>query len=209
MNYAELCQRVQDTVENSFTAEQLATFCQQTEQKAYAVTQPPSMRKNVTGFVTSGNPYLTLPQDLLYVHSVACLGPDGSHSFLLNKDVNYLREAYPSPPSSGMPKVYAIFDSNTFILAPTPDQPYDVELHYAAYPESIVTAGTSWLGETMDSVLLNGMLLEAARFMKADADIVTLYGKMFDSSLADLKQLADGKLRQDNFRTGQARVPVR
>lgn len=209
MNYAELCQRVQDTVENSFTAEQLAVFCQQTEQKAYSVAQPPALRKSTPLSANTGIPSLTLPTDFLYVFSIACQAMDGSYVFLLNKDVEYLREAYPNPTSLGLPKAYAVTGTRSVLLAPTPDNTYTVELQYAAYPESIVVAGTSWLGETMDSVLLNGMLLEAARFMKADADIVTLYGKMFDSSLADLKQLADGKLRQDTFRTGQARAPVR
>jgi len=209
MNYTELCERLQDTVENTFTAEQLALFCQQTEQKAYSTVQPPVMRANVTGFVTPGNPYLTVPAGFLHVFSMASIAADGSYEFLVNKDVNYLREAYPSPPVTGRPKVYAQFDQDKFMLAPTPNTAYSIELHFARYPESIVTAGTSWLGDNMDSVLFNGMLLEAARFMKADADIVTMYGKMFDSSLADLKQLADGKLRQDAYRTGQARVPVR
>jgi hypothetical protein len=209
MNYVDLCARVQDTVENTFTDAQLALFCQQTEQKAYNTVQPPAVRANVTGFVTPGNPYLTVPDDFLYVFSMASIGADGSYEFLVNKDVNFLREAYPSPPVTGRPKVYAQFDQDTFMLAPTPDTAYNIELHFARYPASIVVAGTSWLGDNMDSVLLNGMLLEAARFMKADADIITLYGKMFDSSLADLKQLADGKLRQDAYRTGQTRIPVR
>lgn len=209
MNYAELTARVQETVENTFTPEQLAIFCRQTEQKAYNTAQPPVVRANVTGFVSAGNPYLTAPIGFLHVFSMASIGADGGYEFLLHKDVAFLREAYPFPPVTGRPKVYAQFDENTFMLAPTPDAAYDVELHFARYPESIVTAGTSWLGDNMDSVLFNGMLLEAARFMKAEADTVTLYGKMFDSSLADLKQLADGKLRQDVYRTGQARVPVR
>jgi hypothetical protein len=209
LNYAELCTRVQDTVENTFTADQLALFCQQTEQKAYNTVQAPSVRANVIGTVAAGSPYLQVPSGFLHVFSMATIAPGGGYEFLTNKDVNYLREVYPYPPVEGRPKVYAQFDEHTFMLAPTPDMAYEVELHFARYPESIVTAGTSWLGDVMDSVLFNGMLLEAARFMKADADIVTLYGKMFDSSLADLKQLMDGKLRQDTYRTGQARVPVK
>jgi hypothetical protein len=209
MNYEDLCARVQDTVENTFTAEQLALFCQQTEQKAYNTVQPPAVRANDTVSVTAGSPYLAAPAGFLHVFSMASIGVDGSYEFLLNKDVEFLREAYPSPNATGRPKVYAQFDQDTFMLAPAPDAAYSIERHFARYPASIVVAGTSWLGDNMDSVLLNGMLLEAARFMKADADIITLYGKMFDSSLADLKQLADGKLRQDVYRTGQTRVPVR
>lgn len=209
MNYTELTARVQEIVENTFTAEQLALFCRQTEQKAFNTVQPPALRANVTGVVTPSNTYLTLPPGFLYVFSMAVIRADGSYEYLLNKDVNYIREAYPSPPITGQPKAYAQFDVNSFILGPTPDTNYTVELHYAKYPDSIVAAGTSWLGDTMDSVLLNGMCLEAARFLQMDADIITLYGKMFDGAMADLKQLADAKLRQDTYRTGQVRIPTR
>lgn len=209
MDYATLIARVQETVENTFTDEQLALFCQQVEQKAYNNVQPPALRANVTANVSLGNPYLSAPPGFLYVFSLAVIRTDGSYDFLLNKDVNYIREAYPFPPTTGQPKVYAQFDQNTFILGPTPDTNYGVELHYAKYPESIVTAGTSWLGDNMDSVLFNGMCLEAARFMKAEPDMVTLYQKMFDAAMLDLKQLADGKLRQDTYRTPQVRMPVR
>lgn len=209
MTYIELCARVQEIVENTFTDEQLALFCQQTEQKAFNTVQPPVLRANVTGAVSQNNPYLSGPPGFLYVFSMAVIRADGSYEYLLNKDVNYIREAYPFPPTTGQPKAYAQFDADTFILGPTPDTNYSVELHYAKYPESIVTAGTSWLGDNMDSVLLNGMCLEAARFLQMDADIITLYGKMFDGAVADLKQLADAKLRQDTYRTGQVRLPTR
>jgi hypothetical protein len=209
MTYSEICALVQDTVENSFTAEQLALFCQQTEQKAYNTVQPPALRDNQTGTLTAANPYLALPPDFLYVFSLAVIRADGSYDFLIDKDVQYIRSAYPSPLVLGQPKVYSQFDVDTLLLGPTPDSNYSVELQYAKYPESIVTAGTSWLGDTLDSVLFNGMCLEAARFLQMDADIITLYGKMFDSALADLKQLSDAKLRQDTYRTGQVRNPVR
>lgn len=209
MNYTELCALVQDTVESTFTTEQLANFAQQTEQKVFNFVQPPVLRENSTGTLTQGSPYLTLPNDFLYVFSLAVISAAGVYSYVLVKDVNYVRAAYPNPADQGTPKVYAQFDENTLILGPSPDQSYTVELHYAAYPASISTAGTSWLGDNYDSVLFNGMLVEAARFLKLEADTVTLYSKMFDEALAGLKQLADGKQRQDTFRTGQVRNPVR
>lgn len=208
MDYATLCERVQETVENTFTAEQLALFCTQTEQKVYNAVQLPALRKNMTGATTADNPYLTVPDDFLYVHSLAVIKADGSYEFLLNKDVNYIRAVYPFPGSKGAPRVYALFDGDTFMLGPTPDAAYQVELHFGYYPESITTAGTSWLAENFDSVLLNGMLIEAAKFMKAEEDIIKLYTGHFSDALALLKQLGDGKLRRDSYRSGQVRAPV-
>lgn len=208
MTYLELCAAVADTTENTFAADDLARFARLTEQRAYNEVQPPALRKNVTSSLTVSNPYLTLPSDFLYVYSLAVDG-NGGFTYLLNKDVSYVREVYPSVAATGSPKVYAQFDRNTLLLGPTPDAAYAVELNYAGYPESIVTASTSWLGDTMDSVLFNGMLVEAARFMKSDKDIVELYDKAFMESLALLKQLGDGKLKQDTYRSGQARVVVR
>lgn len=209
MTYDELCALVQDTVENTFTDEQLALFCQQTEQKAYNTVQPPALRASFTAALTGGVQYLTVPAGFLNTYSLAITASGGGYEYLTNKDVEYIRSAYPGPTVQGQPKVYAQFDQDTLILGPTPDSAYPYEIHYAKYPESIVTAGTSWLGDTMDSVLFNGMCLEAARFLQMDADIITLYGKMFDSALADLKQLTDAKLRQDTYRTAQVRNPVR
>lgn len=208
MNYTELCSAVQDTVENTFTADQLAWFCTQTEQKVFNTVQLPAARKNMTGTLTANNPYLTTPPGFLFVYSLNVSTGSGVQ-FLLDKDVNYIREAYPNPVSTGVPKFYAIFDNNTLIMAPTPDQTYTVQMHFGAYPESISTAGTSWLGDNFDSVLLNGMLVEAARFLRLEQETVAQYDKMFTESLGLLKQLGDGKLRQDSYRSGQVRVPVR
>lgn len=208
MDYVTLCARVQETVENTFTDDQLAMFCQQTEQKVYNAVQLPALRKNMTGQVTPGTPYLTLPDDFLYAHSLAVVLADGSYAFLLDKDVNYIRAVFPTPATTGVPKVYALFDGNTALLGPTPDAAYTVELHFGFYPESIVTAGTSWLAENFDAVLLNGMLVEAAKFMKAEADMLQLYTGHFSDAMALLKQLGDGKLRRDSHRSGQTRAPV-
>jgi hypothetical protein len=208
MNYTALCNAVQDAVENTFTAEQLAWFCTQTEQKVFNTVQLPAARKNMTGTLTANNPYLTTPPGFLFVYSLD-VTVAGQRQFLLDKDVNYMREAYPSPTSTGVPRFYAVFDGNTLIMAPTPDQTYTVEMHFGAYPESISTANTSWLGDNFDSVLLNGMLVEAARFLRFEQETVAQYDKMFTESLGLLKQLGDGKLRQDSYRSGQVRVPVR
>lgn len=216
MNYAELKTSISSICENPFSDTELALFVTQAEQKIYNAVQIQNLRKNVTGIMTGNNKYLSTPADFLSVYSMAVILADGSYEYLLNKDVNFIRQAYPAPTDTGVPKYYAIFGPNsnddtelTFILGPTPDQAYGVELHYFYYPESIVTAGDSWLGENFDSALLNGSLVEAIRFLKGEQDMVMLYDKMFAESLALLKQLGDGKQRQDSYRSGQVRVPVR
>lgn len=208
MNYQELCTALQDTLENTFTATDMARFVGLVEQRVYQRVQPPALRKNQTGSLSANNPYLSLPGGFLFVYSLAVQLPTGRYENLLNKDVNYVREVYPFPGTVGVPKTYAIFDENTLILGPTPSTNYVVELHYAAYPPSIAVAGTSWLGDTFDSVLFNGMVVEGARHMKAEADLMAVYEKAFITSLEELKQMADGKLRQDAYRSGQVRNPV-
>jgi hypothetical protein len=208
MNYVELKVNVQDICEMTFTEEQLAMFTQQAEQKIYNTVQVPALRRNVTGTLTSGNKYLQTPEDFLYVYSIAVVDSSGAYHYLLNKDVNFLREAYPNPTDTGLPKHYAYFDDDTFIMGPTPDDGYTSELHYGYYPESIVTAGTTWLGDEFDSALLNGALLEAIRFMKGEPDMIATYEKMYLQAITLLKSLGDGKLREDAYRSGQFRVPV-
>ena len=222
MNYAELCANISDVVEQTFTADQLALFTRQSEQKIYNAVQIANLRRNAVAKLTQNNKYLSAPNDFLSVYSLAVIKPNGEYEYLLNKDANFIRQAYPSPSDIGVPKYYAIFGPTTsadvppvltnelsFILGPTPNASYDVELHYFYYPESIVTAGTTWLGDNFDSVLLNGALVEAIRFIKGEPDMVALYDKMFNESLALLKNLGDGKQRQDSYRNGQLRLPVR
>jgi hypothetical protein len=222
MNYAELTTNIQDIIENTFSTEQLALFVQQAEQKIYNSVQIPALRKNVTGVVSSNNKYLSTPPDFLAVYSLAVIDGSGNYEYLLDKDANFIRQAYPNPNSTGIPRYYAIFGPTTtdeippaitneisLILGPTPNTLYNVELHYFYYPESIVIAGTSWLGDNFDSILLNGALIEAARFIKAGTELVTFYDKMFMESLFLLKQLGDGKQRQDAYRNGLIRVPVK
>jgi hypothetical protein len=215
MNYTELKTAVEDYTENSFSATDFATMTELAEQKIYNTVQLPALRKNVTGSTSANNKYLQCPGDFLSVFSMAVILADGSYEYLLDKDVNFIRQAYPTPTSTGIPRYYAIFGPRSdnpnelsFILGPTPNATFGVELHYFYYPESIVTANTSWLGDNFDSVLFNGVMVEAARFMKEEADVVTMYEQQFAQSLILLKQLGDGKNRQDAYRNGQVRVKV-
>jgi len=208
MNYTELKTNIEDICELTFTDDQLAMFTKQAEQKIYNAVQIPALRKNVTGTMTSSNVYLSVPTDFLYVYSLAVIDGSGNYTFLLNKDVNFIREAYSTSTSTGLPKHYAIFNDDAFIPGPTPDSNYSTELHYGYYPESIVTASTTYLGDEFDSALLNGALVEAIRFMKGEPDMIALYDKMYVSAMSLLKVLGDGKLRSDTYRSGQARLTV-
>ena len=210
LTYTQLVQQIEDITENTYEVQDVNGFIQRTEQLIYNTVQLPSLRKNVTGNMTANNKYLSTPSDFLSVYSLAVIKPSGEYLYLLNKDVNFIREAYPSPTSTGLPKHYAIFGPTTtfpnelsLILGPTPDAAYDAELHYFYYPESIVTAGTTWLGDNFDSALLNGSLVEAIRFMKGEQDMVQLYDKLYLQAITLLKQLGDGKQRTDSYRTGQ------
>ena len=223
MNYTELSANVQDIVENTFTNDQMAMLVKQAEQKIYNTVQIANLRKNVYGQLTANNQYLSAPTDFLSTYSLAVItgvtGGDintGTYAYLLNKDVNFIREAYPPPNSKGVPRHYAIFGPRSdletelsFIVGPTPNSAYYVELHYYYYPESIVTAGTTWLGDNFDSALLNGTVLEAVRFLKAEQDQFAVNGEMYTQALALLKNLGDGKQRMDAYRDGQVRNPVK
>ena len=215
MNYTELKANIEDICENTFTEENYALFATQAEQRIYNTVQLANLRKNVTGNLNSGNKYLAAPDDFLSVYSIAVTLPSGEFRYLINKDVNFIREAYPLPASTGAPKHYALFGpvSNnvnelSMIVGPTPDALYSVELHYYYYPESIVTTGTTWLGDNFDSALLNGALVEAIRYMKGEADMVSLYQDMYIQSIALLNNLGDGKQRGDAYRNGQVRLQI-
>jgi hypothetical protein len=237
MNYAALFETIKGYVENDFPStqysdssgnlvnytskEQIDTFIQQAEQRIYNSVQFPSIRKNVTGVTYATNPYLSSPIDFLAVYSLAVIDGNGNYEYLLNKDVNYLRAAYPNPNSTGIPKYYALFGPTTtngnppaitnelsFMLAPTPNAVYNVELHYYYYPESIVTAGTTWLGDNFDSALLYGALIEAYTFMKGEADVIAGYNKRYEEAMILAKRLGDGMERRDAYRSGQIRLSV-
>lgn len=226
MNYSELFETIKGYVENDFPTttwtnttgssttnftgtEQINTFIQQAEQRIYNSAQLPAERVNVVGSTTANNKYLNFPAGWLADFSLAVIDPvTGGQTYLLNKDVEFIREAYPIPTDTGVPAYYAIFDNTTFILGPTPDASYNMEMHYYKYPTSIVTAGTSWLGDNFSSVLLYGSLLEAYTFMKGEADVIQNYLGRYNEAMMQLKQLVEGKNRQDTYRTLQARLPV-
>jgi hypothetical protein len=208
MDYATLTTNIEDICENTFTADQLAMFAQQAEQKIYNAVDFPALRKNSEGTMTADSQYLSVPDDYLYVHSLAVIDGAGDYHYLLPKDVNFVRDAYPNPTDTGLPKHYGHFNESCLILGPTPDAGYGIELHYGYYPESVVTAGTTWLGDNFDSALLNGSLVEAIRFMKGEADLVAMYDKFYQEAVMLLKSLGEGKLRRDSYRDGQPAMAV-
>jgi len=219
MNYAALVTAISDYTENTFSTTAVNTFITQAEQRIYNSIQFSILRKNVTGTITASNQYVSCPNDFLAPYSLAIYPvAGGSYTYLLNKDVNFMREAYPNPTSTGTPKYYALFGPAivssvpttdlSFILGPTPDTAYASELHYFYYPESIITATTTWLGDNFDTVLLYGSLVEAYTYMKGEQNIITLYNQKYMESLALAKRLGDGLERQDAYRSGQLRVAV-
>jgi hypothetical protein len=224
MNYTELSNAIQAYTENTeadFVAN-IPVFVEQAEQRIYNSVQFPSIRKNVYGQVTANNNYLQCPTDFLAVYSLAIITGvvngnlnTGTYEYLLNKDVNFIRQAYPQPTDTAIPRYYALFGPQStnaaelsFILGPTPNAIYNVELHYYYYPQSIVTAGTTWLGDNFDSVLLYGSLVEAYTYMKGEQDMMALYNQKFMEALALAKRLGDGMERQDAYRSGQFRQKV-
>jgi hypothetical protein len=229
MTYTELVAAIKGYCENDFpttsgsftSTDQVNTFIKQAEQRIYNSVQFPTIRKNVTAATTINNKYLSSPGDFLAPYSLAVIDGTGSYEYLLNKDVNYIRAAYPNPNDTGIPRYYAIFGPTTtndappvitneysFILGPTPDAAYSVELHYYFYPESIVTASTTWLGDNFDSTLLYGSLVEAYTFMKGEPDVVAAYNKRYEEAMILAKRLGDGMERRDAYRSGQVRMSV-
>ena len=220
MNYTQLSNAIQAYTENTEAdfVTNIPVFVQQAEQRIYNSVQFPSIRKNVTGVVSTTSTYLSAPDDYLASYSLAVIDAGGNYEYLLNKDVNFIRQAYPKATDTGLPKYYALFGPTvsgstittelTFILGPKPDANYTVELHYYYYPQSIVTASTTWLGDNFDSVLLYGSLVEAYTYMKGEQDMMALYNQKFMEALALAKRLGDGMERQDAYRSGQYRQAV-
>jgi hypothetical protein len=220
MNYAALKAAIESYTENYETdfIANIPVFVGQAEQRIYNTIQFPSLRKNMTGVVSTTTPYLSAPSDYLATYSLAVIDASGNYEYLLNKDVNFIRQAYPKTTDTGLPKYYALFGPTvsgstittelSFMVGPKPDANYNVELHFFYYPESIVTASTTWLGDNFDSVLLYGSLVEAYTYMKGETDMMALYDTKYKEALALAKRLGDGLERQDAYRSGQVRVKV-
>ena len=237
MTYNELFIQVKNYLQNDFPSdtwtnvagtgttsstgtEQINFFIQQAEERIYNSVQVPALRKNVTGLVQQGNKYVTCPNDFLSVFSMAVVDGDGNYEYLLNKDVNFIRAAYPSPTDEGLPKYYALFGPEvinlsptnelSFILGPTPDDTYTIELHYYYYPESIVDSanGRTWLSDNYSPVLLYGTIVEAYTFLKGEVDLIAVYDKQYQTALAQLNRLGTGLERGDAYRDGQAKIKV-
>jgi hypothetical protein len=237
MTYTELFTAVKNYLQNDFPnntwtnvagtgtttsdgTEQINTFITQAEERIYNSVQIPALRKNVTGLTTANNKYLSCPGDFLSVFSMAVIDASGAYEYLLNKDVNFIRQAYPVPTDTAIPKYYALFgptvvtsvitDELSFILGPTPDAAYTIELHYNYYPESITVAadGRTWLGDNYSPVLLYGALLEAYVFLKGEQDMMVAYKAKYDEAMGQLNRLGTGLERGDAYRDGQAKIKV-
>lgn len=222
MTYVELVANIKSYTENYETefAASIPVFVTQAETRIYNTVQIPPLRKNVTGLVSANNKYLSCPLDFLSVFSFAVIDATGRFEYLLNKDVNFMRAAYPNPSTTGLPQYYALFgptvassvisDELSFIVAPTPDAQYNVELHYYYYPESITVAadGRSWLGDNYDPVLLYGALVEAYTYMKGEQDMMAYYEKKYQDAMMQLNRLGTGLERGDAYRDGQAKIKV-
>ena len=214
MNYTQLVAELQSYTENSYSTTDINTFITQAEERIFNSVQIPDLRRNQIGTTTAGNKYLSAPSDWLATYSLAVIDPATNvYTFLINKDVNFIRESFPDTDAAfrGKPEYYAIFDDETFILGPTPDIAYQAELHFFYYPTSITTSATglSWLGDNFSSVLLYGSLLEAATFMMAEEDVMNNYNKRYAEALQLIIGLGDGKNRRDAYRSGQERIPVK
>jgi hypothetical protein len=214
VNYSELKTAVEDATENAFTTVDFATITKLAEQRIYNAVQLPILRKTTTLVLSVNNPLIPVPVDFLTSFSLAVISAN-EYSFLLNKDVNFIRESFPNPNVTGTPKYYALYGTQTgtpkvqsFLLGPSPSAAFNAELNYFYYPESIVTASTTWLSDNFDSVLFNAAMVEAARWMKQEPDIVAMMDKELNQSMISLKNLGDGKNRQDSYRSGQLRTQV-
>lgn len=216
MNYTDLVAAIENTTENTFETADMNRFIRVAEQRIFNFIDFPLARKNVTGALTSGNKYLQCPDDFLSVYSLAVIAANGSYTFLLPKDVNFIREAYPNPTVTGVPKYYSIFGPQsddetklTFILGPTPNAALTAELHYFYYPESITTiaGGQTWIGDNLEMVLLYASLVEAYIFMKGEADVLKMYEDKYKEALMLAKKLGDGMQKSDAYRNGTIRVP--
>lgn len=207
--YAQLVSAIYgylQTDSNGISTTDMNTIIRQAEQRIYYDVQIPVLKKNVTGLLTSGNRYLTTPNDYLATYSIA-VNNNGEYQYLLPKEVAFLREAYPSVNTTGVPRYYAIFDNDTFLIAPPPNDNYEVELHYFYEPPSIVDqiSGT-WLSENAENALLYGCLFEAYIYLKGEQDLISVYAGKYKEALEALKVIGEGRNRSDTYRNSEPRV---
>lgn len=208
MDYAALVSIIETTSETTFETDVVNSFITQAETTIYQTVQFPALRKVVTAALTTADPFITVPTDFLYPLSFAVVDNDSSYNFLLNKDVNFIREAYPNPASTGLPAHYSLYSATEVLIGPTPDDNYTYVMQYGHYPESIITAGTTWLGDTFDVALANGALIQACRYMRMEPDTIAQYERLYVQAIGLLKNFGEGKLRSDVYRSGQPRQPV-
>ena len=214
MTYAELVAQIESYTENSYPTVDVNTFITQAENRIFNSVNLPDLRANDTGTITGGNKYLNVPEDWLATYSLAVINTTtNEYTFLLNKDVNFIRESFPDTDTTfyGKPQYYAVFNDESFILGPTPDINYGAELHYFYYPESITTAasGQSWLGDNYSTALLYGSLLEANTYLMTDAEKMGMLDKRYNEAMVELLSLGEGKNTRDAYRSGQSRIPVK
>jgi len=214
MTYAELVAQIESYTENSYPTVDVNTFITQAENRIFNSVNLPDLRANDTGTITGGNKYLNVPEDWLATYSLAVINTTtNEYTFLLNKDVNFIRESFPDTDTTfyGKPQYYAVFNDESFILGPTPDINYGAELHYFYYPESITTAasGQSWLGDNYSTALLYGSLLEANTYLMTDAEKMAMLDKRYNDAMVELLGLGEGKNTRDSYRSGQSRIPVK
>lgn len=210
MNYTQLSQALQDYLETSETSfvSNIPTFVRQAEERIYRTVQIPELRKNATATTTANNRYLARPTDFLAPFSLAVIDALGNYTYLLEKDMSFIREAYPNPTTTAMPKYYAQYDGDfptltgNFLLGPTPNAAYSVEMQYYYDPPSIVTSGTSWLGENAESALLYGSLLEAYTYLKGDPDMLAHYTNRYNEAMLQLFGI-DLRSNRDDYRNGR------
>jgi|TARA_R100000149_G_C5832768_1_gene107711 hypothetical protein len=210
--FTTLKQAIQDYTENTETTfvNNLSRFILQAEERMYRSISIPDLRKVVTASLVASQRFLSKPSDFLNTYSIAVIQSDNSYKFLLEKDPSFIREAYPTTATTGVPEYYANHSSTEFILAPTPSSTLTVQLHYAYDPESITVAssGTSWLGDNAEAALLYASLIEAYIFMKGDADVLQMYENKYQDSISQLSNLVEGRLKRDSYRDGEPRIEM-
>jgi hypothetical protein len=205
--YAQLKTAIQDYTENTESSfvTNLPTFIQNAESRIFKLVDLEVFRKNATSELsTGGDPYLSVPTDYLASFSMS-ITVSNEKQFLLQKDVNFIQEYSPNPATTGVPKYYAFFDIDNFIVAPTPDSAYPVELHYYYKPASLTAgsdSGTTWLSENAPNAMLYGSLVEAYTYMKGEQDMLSMYEKQFTEALTRIKDLAEARENSDAYRRG-------